>query len=474
MPTRAAHDPPRAPATDLQDVPVEALKNVGAHAAAAMHARGIRTASDLLALLPRRYLDLRHADDWRRVRHGTPGTLVAVEGVIADLRRSGPPRARRLSIALKEPHGPTTLRAVFFHANAGLNARLALGGTVRLVGALREGRSGPELVQPRVLGSDARTRPIEPVHPGVGAVAPGNVTRVILAALEEVSRWSDPVPPEVARAMNLPSAADALRLIHAPGPSVTPDALRALAEGRSAAHRRLGFEELLALSVAMERTRRSAGGAAPFASTSAVSDDVGARLGLDLTASQRRAIDTLRGDLARPEPMRRLLVGDVGSGKTAVALAATLAVLRAGGAVAWLCPTTLVAEQHAKTLERGLAGEGGPLAVLVGSTPARAKKRAVEVISQGLVRAVVGTHALLEPGALPPRLGLVVIDEQHRFGVAQRIAMVEGRSPSPHMLVVSATPIPRTLALARHGDLDVVTLDERPAGRQPVVTKVVR
>jgi ATP-dependent DNA helicase RecG len=171
--------------------------------------------------------------------------------------------------------------------------------------------------------------------------------------------------------------------------------------------------------------------------------------------------------------MRRLLVGDVGSGKTAVALAASLAVLRGGGSVAWLCPTTLVAAQHAKTLERGLAGDAGPMAVLLGSTTARARRQAEKVIAEGLVRMVVGTHAILEAGGTPPALDLVVIDEQHRFGVAQRLAMVAGRSPSPHLLVLSATPIPRTLALAQYGDLDLVTLAERPANRQPVTTRVV-
>jgi ATP-dependent DNA helicase RecG len=172
--------------------------------------------------------------------------------------------------------------------------------------------------------------------------------------------------------------------------------------------------------------------------------------------------------------MRRLLVGDVGSGKTAVALAATLAVLRGGGSAAWLCPTTLVAAQHAKTLERGLGGDGGPMAVLLGSTNARARRQAERAIADGVVRMVVGTHAILEAGGTPPALDLVVIDEQHRFGVAQRLAMVAGRSPSPHLLVLSATPIPRTLALAQYGDLDLVTLTERPANRQPVTTRVAK
>lgn len=462
------------PEGDLQDAPIESVTHVGPTVATVLRARGVATVGDLLAHLPRRYLDLRGADDWRRVRHAAPGTLVSVEGLIEDARLAGNPRARRLTLALREPRGTTVLRAVFFHAKPGMSARLAPGMTVRLTGTLKQQPGGPELVQPKVLAPGTRTRAIEPVYAGVGSVAPGTVARIVAAALERVTRWGDPVPAPVARSLSLLPAPASLRLLHAPDGSVPVDVLAALAEGRSEAHRRLAFEELLAVSVALERTRRTAGGARVFADPSGVADLAGQRLGLALTAGQRGAIDTLLGDLASGRPMRRLLVGDVGSGKTAVALAVTLAVLRARGSVAWLCPTTLVAAQHAKTLERGVVGDGGPIAVLLGSTTARARRQAGRVIAEGLVRLVVGTHAILEEGGAPPALDLVVIDEQHRFGVAQRLAMVAGRSPSPHLLVLSATPIPRTLALARYGDLDLVTLAERPANRQPVTTRVVK
>lgn len=463
-----------APEGDLQDAPIESVPYVGPTVATVLRARGVSTVGDLLSHLPRRYLDLRGADDWRRVRHAESGTLVSVEGLIEDARWAGAPRAKRLTLALREPRGTTVLRAVFFHAKPGMSARLAPGATVRLTGTLKQQPNGPELVQPKVLAAGTRTRAIEPVYAGIGSVPPGTVARLVGTALERAGRWGDPVPPTVARALALPAPVAALRLLHAPDASVAPDLLHALAEGRSDAHRRLAFEELLAVSVALERTRRSAGGARVFTDAAGVAELAGQRLGLVLTHGQRTAIDALLGDLASGHPMRRLLVGDVGSGKTAVALAASLAVLRAGGSVAWLCPTTLVAAQHAKTLERGLAGDAGPMAVLLGSTTARARRQAERVIAEGLVRMVVGTHAILEEGGTPPSLDLVVIDEQHRFGVAQRLAMVAGRSPSPHLLVLSATPIPRTLALARYGDLDLVTLTERPANRQPVTTRVVK
>jgi ATP-dependent DNA helicase RecG len=471
---RAADSPTPPPAGDLQDDPIESVPYVGPTVATALRARGVATVGDLLAHLPRRYLDLRGADDWRRVRHAESGTLISVEGSIEDARWAGSPRARRLSLALREPRGTTVLRAVFFHARPGMSARLAPGLTVRLTGTLKQQPNGPELVQPKVLAPGTRIRAIEPVYAGIGGVPPGTVARIITAALARVARWGDPVPADVARSLQLPRAPAALHLLHAPDASVPPATLVDLALGRSDAHRRLAFEELLAVSVALERARRSAGGARVFADASGVADLAGQRLGLILTGGQRAVIATLLGDLASGRPTRRLLVGDVGSGKTAVALAASLAVLRAGGSVAWLCPTALVAAQHAKTLERGLGGDGGPMAVLLGSTGARARRQAERAIADGVVRMVVGTHAILEAGATPPGLDLVVIDEQHRFGVAQRLAMVAGRSPSPHLVVLSATPIPRTLALAQYGDLDLVTLTERPANRQPVTTRVAK
>jgi len=462
------------PEGDLQDAPIESVQFVGPTVATVLRSRGVATVGDLLAQRPRRYLDLRGADDWRRVRHAQSGTLISVEGLIEDARWAGNPRARRLSVAMREPRGTTVLRAVFFHAKAGMTSRLSPGMTVRLTGTLKQQPNGPELVQPKVLAPGTRTRAIEPIYAGIGSVAPGTVLRIVTAALERASRWGDPVPPDVARALHLPPPAAALRLLHAPDASVSPAVLVDLAQGRSDAHRRLAFEELLAVSVALERARRSAGGARVFTDDTGVAELAGQRLGLTLTGGQREVIATLLGDLASGRPMRRLLVGDVGSGKTAVAIAASLAVLRGGGSVAWLCPTTLVAAQHARTLERGLAGDAGPMAVLLGSTTPRARRQAERVIAEGLVRMVIGTHAILEAGGTPPALDLVVIDEQHRFGVAQRLAMVAGRSPSPHLLVLSATPIPRTLALAQYGDLDLVTLSERPANRQPVTTRLAK
>lgn len=457
---------------DLQDEPVEHVKGVGPQTAAVLRARGYGAVGDLLSLTPRRYLDLREADDWRRVRHGAEGTMIAVEGRVEDARLAGSPRARRLLVALREPRGTTVLRAVFFNARGGMSARFSVGATVRLVGALRQGPNGPELVHPKVAPADARVKPIEARYPAVGSVGAGVVARAVAAAMERAREWADPVPAEDVARLGLMSSAEALRRIHQPGEGIDGAALRDLAAGRSEAHRRLGLEELLAVSVAVERARRAAGGARAFEVSGDPLGDVAAKLRIEPTPSQRGAVDAIVTELRGRAPMRRLLVGDVGAGKTAVALAASLAVLRAGGAVAWLCPTTLVAEQHVRSLTTALAGEGGPVALLLGSTAARARREAHRRIAEGAVRVVVGTHALLDSGALPPALGLAVIDEQQRFGVAQRLAVVSGRSPSPHLLVMSATPIPRSLAQARYGDLDLLMMSGRPPGRQTVVTRV--
>lgn len=462
-----------AATVDLQDLPIEQLKGVGLQASAILRSRGIETAGDLLARLPRRYLDLRRANDWGLVRTGAVGAVVALEAVVVDVRWLGSPRRRAMALALREPQGTTLLRAVFFRALPGLRSRVMVGATVRVIGTLRSGPAGPELVHPRVLDPSVRTDAIEPVYSSIGSLPPGTVARLVARAVERADEWADPVPSDLAKRLGLITAAEALRQLHRPSSDITPDELVALQRGDSPAHRRLGFEELLTIQVALERVRRMAGRARsfPFAPDAALR--VAERLGIALTDGQRTAIHVLLEDITSDRPMRRLLVGEVGAGKTAVAAAVTLAVLRAGGSVAWLVPTTLVAEQHAQTLQRALGGDGGPIAVLLGSTSRRAREEARRAMAAGVVRMVIGTHAILEDGSTPRDLSLAVIDEQHRFGVAQRLALVAGRTPVPHLLVLSATPIPRTLALARYGDLDVVTMQGRPDGRRTVVTRVV-
>lgn len=456
---------------DLQDVAIDEVKHVGLQAAAILRARGVETVGDLLSRAPRRYLDLRGADDWALVRERVAGAMVALEGTVADARRIGSMRSKGLSILLREPGGLGVLRVVFFHAPPGMAARTPLGARVRVIGMLKDGRGDLELHQPRVQSADTPIDAIEPVYSAIGTLSPATVARIMQSALERVREWSDPVPAALAKELGFRPSHEALSLVHSPDARASVDTLIALQRGTSWAHKRLGFEELLAAAITLERARSTAGTARPIAFDRTAGESTARRLGFEMTASQREAIDSIQRAMTIDQPMRRLLVGDVGSGKTLVAAAASLAALRADRAVAWLCPTSIVAEQHAATLTRALGGEGGPVAVLLGSTPKRARTQARKAITQGLVRVVVGTHALLEEGSIPPELGLAVIDEQHRFGVAQRLALVKDRAA--HMLVVSATPIPRTLALAQYGDLDVVTMAKGPSSRQPVTSRVV-
>ncbi|MDP3279408.1 MAG: helicase-related protein [Deltaproteobacteria bacterium] len=456
---------------DLQDLPIEKVKNVGLQSAAALRSRGILTVGDLLGRVPRRYIDLRSADDWSLVRDQVDGATVSLLATVVDTKTMGSPKKRGLQALLQDPSGRHHLRAVFFHAPAGLRRTVSLGASLRVIGSLRAGRGGLELHQPRVLSDEKKTAAIECVYPSIGGLSSASVGRIMQSAVALAGQWKDPVPDHLAEELHLPSSADALRAIHAPDGNTTAASLAALTHHSGWAYERLGYEELLASAIVLERARRALGQATPIAVDRSVVTSVGDRLGLTPTSSQQDAVDDISRAMSVSQPMRKLLVGDVGSGKTAVAAAASLAVLRSGRAVAWLAPTTIVAEQHAHTLTRALGGEGGPVALLLGSTAKRSLADARRAIREGLVRVVVGTQALLEDDSLPPSLGLAVIDEQHRFGVVQRQAMVRERPA--HLLVISATPIPRTLAQAQFGDLDVVTMPHGPSGRQPVTSRVL-
>ncbi len=427
---------------------------------------------DLLSRQPRRYLDLRAADDWDLVSHGVIGATVAVVGVVAERREIGAARSRGLSVSLQATARDTSLRLVFFRAPPALAAKFRLGATLRAIGVLREGTSRLELHQPRVLSPTASYPLIEPIYSSIGTLSATSVRKLVESALLRIEQWAEIAPAEAVSHFVLRRARDALAHIHAPRADVLVQELLALQRGVSNAHQRLAFDELLTMMITIERARREHGTvvAIKTATPQALKTAVEERLTIRCTQGQIHAVDQLIAGLASAKPMRTLLVGDVGSGKTAVAAVASLACIRAGLAVAWLAPTAIVAQQHAHTLSRALRGEGGPIALLLGSTAKRAKTAALKAISAGLVRVVVGTHAILDSGALPPTLGLAVIDEQHRFGVAQRRMLVSQRPA--HLLVLSATPIPRSLAMSQFGDLEIVTMRGLPEGRQPITSRV--
>src|SRR5690606_18742352 len=305
-----------------------------------------------------------------------------------------------------------------------------------------------------------------PEYPLTAGLTQRMMRRMVQAALDAFADEArEFLPEDVVRAHRLPPRGLAFRQLHFPGDGT------ALAEAR----RRLAFEELflLRLAVGLQGRARAGRRGVPLPPPGPLAGAWLRRLPFEPTSAQRRAMRDIDGDTARDTPMQRLLQGDVGSGKTLVAAYALLRAVEAGGQAALLAPSEILAEQHAGTLSGWFEALGVPVHVLTGSAPAAWRERALRDVRAGRPVIVVGTHALLGPAVRFRRLLMLVVDEQHRFGVRQRNALAAGR-PAPHLLVVSATPIPRTLALCLYGDLDVSVLDEAPPGRRPVDTRWVR
>lgn len=453
--------------------PVTRLKGIGPRTAEALAGDGVRTVLDLLLHLPRRY-----EDRSRLARLDEPipvESWVLLRGRVLKVRVRRVSR-RRLHIVdgiLDDGNG--LLPVVWFNQRW-LSRRLDEDREFYLYGQIREARGGRlQLVNPEIeeVGEDVER--IVPVYPRLGRFSGRRLRRLIGQCLVATTGCEDPLPEALRRAHGLPGLSDSLREIHAPslpaGDDEREDLLLAFNRGRSPAHMRLAFDELLAFSCVLAENRRrrlqQGGLRLDRAATGAFGGE--GLLPFKLTAAQRRVLEEIFEDLEAGTPMARLVQGDVGAGKTAVAAMAMLAVLEAGLQVAMMAPTELLAEQHARTLAPILGRAGYPAQLLVSSLAAREGRAVREGLADGTVRLVVGTHALFQEAVLFRQLGLAVVDEQHRFGVAQRRALLE-KGPAPHLLVMTATPIPRSLALTVYGDLDLSLIDELPPGRQPVRT----
>jgi ATP-dependent DNA helicase RecG len=465
------------------EAPLLGLPGAGPVTARRLAAQGLQTVGDLLLTLPRGYEDLRRETSPAEAAVAADGTTVLLRGTVKRVHVF----PRRLLDVVVERDG-ATLRARWFRPPPGMSKSFAKGSEVALAGPLRTTKDGTrELVHPTnvtaalAAAGDAGLglRPRYPTVEGVGARV---VERIVAAALARFE--ADPVevlPVETSVRLGLPSLRDALCTIHAPSPALDGAALADLTTGRSAAHRRLALERLVVVQAAfLARRARDAGGPAPPPVGEALARETLARvpgaLGFALTGAQERAVAEIARDLGRARPMQRLLVGDVGSGKTAVALAAAALVAASGGQTLLMAPTEVLAEQHARSLGPVAARLGFRVGLLTAGLAAEARRSVLAGAASGEVALVVGTQAVLDRALAFADLRLVVVDEQHRFGVTQRAAARRrgGDGPPPHLLVVSATPIPRTLALARHGDLDASLLDERPAGRRPPSAVVCR
>ena len=452
--------------------PVTGLKGVGPALAKRLAKLGIETVADLLFWLPTRYEDRTHIVPIGSLR---PGARAAVEGTIelAEVVFRG---RRSLLVRLSDGTGFLTLR--FFHFSGAQQEQLVRGARLRCFGEVRRGKHGPEIVHPEYKNADAPDTqavqgvltPIYPVTEGVQQGRLRNLTAQALAAVSD-GELPDWLPGEIRDELKLPALREALQFLHRPPPDAKLPELEA---GRHPAQRRLAFEELLAhhLSLRQLRNEIRRDPAWPIASPGKLADRLLEGTGFKLTKAQRRVIGEIRGDLSVAHPMLRLVQGDVGSGKTIVAALAAADVAEAGAQAALMAPTELLAEQHAQNFSRWLAPLGLEPLLLTGRLPARARRDAQAALAEGRSAIAIGTHALFQEEVTFKKLALVIVDEQHRFGVHQRMRLREKGSEGryPHQLIMTATPIPRTLAMTAYADLDVSVIDELPPGRTPVMT----
>ena len=456
----------------IEKRPVTSLKGVGPALATRLAKLGIENVSDLLFLLPNRYEDRTRIVPIGALR---PGMRAAIEGEI-ELAEVVFRRRRSLLLRLSDGTGFLTLR--FFHFSGAQQQQLARGTRLSCFGEVRRGPLGPEIVHPEYRLADAPdTQALQdaltPVYPATAGIQQGrlrNLTAQALAATgpDELPEW---LPTEVLGGMRLPGLREALQYVHRPPPDARLELLEA---GRHPAQRRLAFEELLAHQLTLRQLRNEIrrDPAWPIVVPGKLAEQLLSTVGFPLTAAQHRVAREIRADLAIPHPMLRLVQGDVGSGKTVVAAIAALDAVEAGCQAALMAPTELLAEQHAQNFMRWLAPLSIEPLLLTGRIGARAKREAQAAIAAGTRSVVIGTHALFQEEVRFSRLALVIVDEQHRFGVHQRLAMREKGATGryPHQLIMTATPIPRTLAMTAYADLDVSVIDELPPGRTPVQT----
>jgi ATP-dependent DNA helicase RecG len=468
---------PPAPAPELR--PVTALRGVGEALAAKLAKLGIETVQDLLFLLPHRYEDRTHVVPIGSLR---AGDRAVVEGEI-QLSEIVFRKRRQLLVRIADGSGFLTLR--FFYFTAAQQAQLQRGVQLRCYGEARRGTIGLEIVHPEYRRADVddaqRTEgSLTPVYPATEGVQQGRLRILTAQALDDLQKSSvrDWLPPGLLAELGigtLPSLVEALHYVHRPPPGAE---LALLITGQHPAQRRLAFEELLAHQLSLRLLRRDiqADPAWPLAPPGELARRLRESLSFGLTRAQERVLEEIRADVAKPSPMLRLVQGDVGSGKTVVAALAAMAAVECGYQVALMAPTELLAEQHHQNFEKWLRPLQLPVALLSGKLTGKARVKAFEAIAAGHVPVIVGTHALFQEGVKFRNLAFVVIDEQHRFGVHQRMALREkgladGRFP--HQLIMTATPIPRTLAMTAYADLDVSVIDELPPGRTPVKTVVL-
>ncbi len=473
--------------------PVQFVKGIGPRLAEVLRAKDIATVDDLLHYLPFRYEDRLNPRSVAELRAGEMAT------VIAEVRNSGLFRTRRMPIfQLTVGQGRAKLKCLWFNATY-LVGRFQPGQMLALYGKVEEDRDGGlQIMQPQfeVLGDineeggadEAEKKAaasleigrIVPIYEstGQGKLTPRWFRRIIRGALENLTPdVPDPIPAAVRGHLSLVSPREALWKVHWPDAGESFDDLQS---SRTAAHRRMIFDELFFIELGLELKRREqkAQTGVAFRLDGGVREAIKKILPFHPTAAQKRVLKEIASDMQAPCPMRRLLQGDVGSGKTIVAFQAAIIAIENGYQVALMAPTEILAQQHYFSARQILERAGYRIVLLTGSLEEDRKRDARRHIAQGHAQLVIGTHALIQDRVEFEKLGLVVVDEQHRFGVMQRLKLMKktdetSKTAEPDVLVMTATPIPRTLALTLYGDLDVSVLDELPPGRMPVVTRTL-
>ena len=441
------------------DTPVRYLKGVGPKTAERFEKLGIVTLADLLCHYPRKYIDFTKPYSIAEAPADTECVVKAE--VFAKPGGRILPGGRRME-RITAGDDVSSLEITWFN-NPYAAQKLQLGQEYYFQGIVTGGMLRRQMVNPQVRTAEQITAaPFEAVYPQTEGLTSNAIAKCVRQLLPHAELLPDPLPPEMLKKYRLLSKADAVRAIHCP----------ATEDEAFAARRRLIYEELLVLQLGIGRMKNR--GAAATGAPMQLADPAPfwASLPFAPTGAQRRAVNEILADMAGETSMNRLLQGDVGSGKTLVAAAAIWACIRAGYQAALLAPTEILAAQHAEGLNKMLAPFGMRVALLTGGMKAAAKRTTLAAIRDDEADLVVGTHAILSEGVEFARLGLAVIDEQHRFGVRQR-GMLAEKAVNPHLLVMSATPIPRTLGLLIYGDLDISILDELPPGRTPVKTRCI-
>nr|WP_216622691.1 ATP-dependent DNA helicase RecG [Corallococcus exercitus] len=464
-----------APRTGPLSAPLKTLgKRLGPRLVAVLDKKGLRRTGDILFLLPRCYEDRRRLRTIAELIPGERGVTVGTVKTADFVPGRGGKRMFRAVVGDRSG----SIAATYFNAGPWLKSRFSVGKQLVLSGEVRASMNGREMAHPELEPAEdlenttsVHFHRIVPVYPGFERGEQRSFRELTSRISEQhAHHLEEPLPADLRRRYHLMGLPDALRFIHFPPDDADLEALDA---HQSPAHRRLAFDELffLQLGMALKRQGIKAEEGISFDVTPERLEKARAALPFQLTGAQARVVGDIARDMARPEPMNRLVQGDVGSGKTAVALVAGMVALQDGYQVAVMAPTEILAEQHERTFRRILEPLGFRVGLISAAGTAKHKREVREAVAKGDIHLAVGTHALIEGGVSFQKLGLVVIDEQHRFGVLQRHTLMS-KGLTPDVLVMTATPIPRTLAMTLYGDLDVSIIDQLPPGRTPITTRV--